>query len=270
MRVVIEGKAEDIRKVLGAKVDETDVKVTYEDDEQPTFKVGDKARLIKADKYTLNGFSDGDIVSIIYDDHNDTLNLHVDNNRFTGWTNAGNLEPIKQLNRRKIVEKAKADVAEITAKAKSSKSNHNGNYTFRRRVTYVKFNVNREKRTVVALVYSVFGDKLLEKGIAKAAPDDVFNAHIGKAIAIRRALGLDVPDEYLHVPQPEGVEAGDVVKYVGSNYDDTPFKVYEVSGAYVHDIPGEGFIPLSGAVVIDDTDRKYDDDAEKELGDVAE
>ncbi len=50
-----------------------------------------------------------------------------------------------------------------------------------------------------------------DRGIAKATPDDCFNIHIGKAIALRRALGLAVPDEYLNAPQPTEVRVGDFV-----------------------------------------------------------
>ena len=50
------------------------------------------------------------------------------------------------------------------------------------------------------------------RGIAKAAPDDCFNVHIGKAIALHRALGLEVPDEYLNAPQPTEVRVGDAVR----------------------------------------------------------
>ena len=63
-----------------------------------------------------------------------------------------------------------------------------------RRVEYV---INAEKRTVVAIAYSVsfgFKEGIYAKGIAKCAPDDVFNADIGKAIALGRALGVDVSD----------------------------------------------------------------------------
>ncbi|QOT13771.1 hypothetical protein JNUCC32_31425 (plasmid) [Paenibacillus sp. JNUCC32] len=73
------------------------------------------------------------------------------------------------------------------------------------------FIVNRKKRTVVALISVIRGGKPFRKGIAKAAPNDVFNAHIGRAIALRRALGLEVPAEYLSVPNPEEPRVGDVV-----------------------------------------------------------
>ncbi len=78
----------------------------------------------------------------------------------------------------------------------------------------LEFVVNREKRTVVALLRLAYEvpQVIRFRGIAKAAPGDCFNEYIGKAIALRRALGLSVPDEYLNAPGPEGFRAGDVVE----------------------------------------------------------
>lgn len=72
---------------------------------------------------------------------------------------------------------------------------------------------NVEKRTVVALLKGINTGTLYARGIAKCAPSDCFNVHIGKAIALRRALGLDVPDEYLFAPQPTDVRVGDVLDW---------------------------------------------------------
>jgi hypothetical protein len=112
--------------------------------------------------------------------------------------------------RDEIVEKAKMDVADF-----------GGLYNF----LYV---VNAEKRTVVALWFTN-GVKaegkhegkhvLINRGIAKCDPSDCFNVHIGKAIALRRALGLEVPTEYYNAPQPTEVRVGDVVHRL--NIDDT-------------------------------------------------
>ncbi|GJI62596.1 hypothetical protein [Bacillus velezensis] len=126
-----------------------------------------------------------------------------------------------QARRDEIVEQAKADVAKLIEDAGSSVRVGYGNFTLRHRMSRVEFVVNREKRTVVALVFGKiprFRNELREKGIAKAAPDDCFNAHIGKAIALRRALGLAVPDEYLNAPQPTEIRVGDVV--CGNRGDD--------------------------------------------------
>jgi hypothetical protein len=118
-----------------------------------------------------------------------------------------------QRRRDEIVEQAKQDIKKIVRVGRSYLTpGDTGNYTYRHRVFYVEFVVNRKKRTVVALVRDARTGEVRERGKAKCAPDDCFNVHIGKAIALRRALGLDVPDEYLNAPQPTEVRVGDIVK----------------------------------------------------------
>lgn len=75
----------------------------------------------------------------------------------------------------------------------------------------VWFEVNRAKRTVVAII-RCDDDGLITRGISKCAPGETFNSHIGRAIALRRALGLEVPAEYLNAPQPEEARKGDIVR----------------------------------------------------------
>lgn len=82
----------------------------------------------------------------------------------------------------------------------------------------VEFVVNKEKRTVVALLKGAASGVLRYKGIAKCDPDDTFNSHIGKVIALYRGLGKDVPEKYLKVEQPTKAEHGDIVKYNGNVY----------------------------------------------------
>ncbi len=115
-----------------------------------------------------------------------------------------------QQARDRIVEQAKADVTGILGKYEEFYVTIGG---YENQAVVAKFHVNAAKRTVVALIYGKYSGKLYEKGIAKCAPGDCFNVHIGKAIALRRALGLEVPDEYLNAPQPTEVRVGDVVKY---------------------------------------------------------
>ncbi|WP_429726203.1 hypothetical protein [Bacillus paralicheniformis] len=125
---------------------------------------------------------------------------------------------LAQERRDEIVEQAKADVERLTARwlDRSQDGGFLGSYTYRAKYYVVKFNVNRNKRAVTAIVrssdYTGKGMGDAEIGIAKAAPDDCFNEHIGKAIALHRALGLEVPDEYLNAPQPTEVRVGDVVR----------------------------------------------------------
>jgi len=116
-----------------------------------------------------------------------------------------------QYRRDEIVAQAKAAVAEL-----KSQSGHNFDgiyYADAPNAPHVlEFVVNHEKRTVVALIKGKRSGRVYRKGIAKCAPDDCFNAHIGKAIALNRALGFPVPVKYLNAPQPTEVRVGDIIR----------------------------------------------------------
>ncbi|MGE7545030.1 hypothetical protein [Sporosarcina newyorkensis] len=90
---------------------------------------------------------------------------------------------------------------------------------FTNQAVSAKFHVNAEKRTVVALVHGYFSRKLVCKGIAKCMPGDVFNEWIGKAIALARALEIEVPVEFLEAVQPDKAELGMKIYplFVGTN-----------------------------------------------------
>lgn len=86
-------------------------------------------------------------------------------------------------------------------------------------VVIEEFVVNSAKRTVVVLGFEAYGNrKKRALGIAKCAPGDVFNANLGRAISLRRALGLEIPEEYVSAPNPTEVRVGDVVDECGG-YD---------------------------------------------------
>jgi hypothetical protein len=102
--------------------------------------------------------------------------------------------------RDEIIERAKGDVAVL-------KPRLDGVY----RITY---EINKEKKTIVALKRRIASGLIHGRGIAKCDPSDCFNVHIGKAIALRRALGLTMPTEYINAPQPTEVRDGDVVRWV--------------------------------------------------------
>lgn len=154
------------------------------------------------------------------------------------------VEKTVQKRRDEIVEQAKADIEKLSNRYQRSR--YCG--------CSVEFVVNHEKRTVVALLKSVGRGAVKSKGIAKAAPDDCFNVHIGKAIALHRALGLEVPDEYLNAPQPTEVRVGDIVMHtvtseiapVISDNDWPP-----LTGAYVYQRDVEA--ARRYALIIDDS-----------------
>ncbi|MEK5395993.1 hypothetical protein [Paenibacillus sp. FSL K6-2859] len=115
--------------------------------------------------------------------------------------------------RDEIVERAKADVENLADENGLYAIGTDGRYGFD--IVRAEFVINREKRTVVAVmrdVYSLGEKRVVARGIARCAPGETFNAHIGRAIALRRALGLAVPAEYLNAPQPEEVRVGDIVR----------------------------------------------------------
>src|SRR5690625_1441266 len=117
----------------------------------------------------------------------------------------------QQEKRDRIIEQAKEDVENQffegvggVGKVVNGVTGHNT----------AEFVVDKEKRTVVALLRLAYvGGNVCRKGIAKCAPGDCFNVHIGKAISLRRALGLDVPDEYINAPQPTEVRVGDIIRW---------------------------------------------------------
>lgn len=135
-------------------------------------------------------------------------------------------EPTQQQIRDEIVERAKVDVTDLRKFKGTSIPGEIlrfwpiGSGAVTHGVEYV---VNSDKRTVVALVVVKLGERrVVAKGIAKCAPDDVFNAHIGKAIALRRALGLEVPIEYVTAPRPLKIRKGNMVRWT---FDDDPTDV---------------------------------------------
>jgi len=119
--------------------------------------------------------------------------------------------------RDEIVARAKADLENVKTPWNISDNPQPLVYSYGSRVVDAEFIVNREKRTVVAILRWRYNGVVQSKGIAKAAPGEVFNVHLGKIIALYRALGLDVPAEYMNVPAPTEVRVGDVIKYEGDN-----------------------------------------------------
>ncbi|MBX0320297.1 hypothetical protein [Shouchella clausii] len=131
-----------------------------------------------------------------------------------------------------------------------------------------EFIVNKEKRTVDALIKGRNSRHVYTRGIAKCAPGDCFNVHIGMEIALRRALGLPVPDEYLNAPQPTEVRVGDVI-----GYEDCRDEVVRVSRSGSHIYVDSGALYLLDDLLDESDDfnpfrdpRIIDDSRETEVG----
>ncbi|MGE7843916.1 hypothetical protein ACQKNX_24420 [Lysinibacillus sp. NPDC093712] len=129
--------------------------------------------------------------------------------------------------RKAIIDEAKTFVEELSDIIKGT---HKREKKFGRLndvgYTYVlkpEFRINSKKRTVTVLMKGGYIDngKVYANAVAKCAPDDVFNADIGKAIALGRALGLDV-SKFEKAVQPSEVVLGMHVrtKTLGGGYND--------------------------------------------------
>lgn len=122
----------------------------------------------------------------------------------------------------------------------------------------IKFNINAEKRTVVALAIFMTSGRVVEKAIAKCAPDDVFNADIGKAIAVGRLFGLDV-ERFVNAPKPDKLAVGTYTSCKG--YFDRR-KTVRVENGRAYDDGGmfwyEEISRNYYLVDIDDTEAQYE------------
>src|SRR5690625_3104737 len=121
-------------------------------------------------------------------------------------------EETLQQKRDRIIEQAKKDVEELKDDYDGLYTVDNGGHRLHQYACTAEYIVNKDKRTVVVLMRGRPTGRVRARGIAKAHPNDCSNVHIGKAIALRRALGLEVPDEYLDAPQPTRVRKGDIVE----------------------------------------------------------
>ncbi|MNN11202.1 hypothetical protein D3C81_1241490 [compost metagenome] len=175
----------------------------------------------------------------------------------------------KPLTRAEVIAKATADVAELLRQNHPLVGGEGAWFTDTDSscvTDRAEFIVNREKRAVTALLRYTDDNKVWHKATAKAAPDDVFHAEIGKAIALRRALGLTVPDEYMNAPKPDEPRVGAVAVWhsrVSGDHRTTLTKRasgYDGAGhgyyAFFHTAYG-GWIADKQYDVIDDTDVDY-------------
>lgn len=140
--------------------------------------------------------------------------------------------------RKAIIEKAKKFVEVMIQQ----------NFTFR-----FEFVVKASKNTVVVLVRGSGHNHIWLKAIAKCHPDDVFNEHIGKAIALGRALGLDV-SEFEQAVQPDEVVVGMRVEYQGY---DVEIKSNKTLCNFRHGTAQVKSIVAENSRITNDTDAVY-------------
>ncbi|WP_366560653.1 hypothetical protein AB0R69_19995 (plasmid) [Bacillus pumilus] len=147
-----------------------------------------------------------------------------------------------QQKRDEIVAQAKEDVETLKMRNRLSKA-------FTIQV------IERPKSRSVEATAKVPNSRKAFYGIAKCVPNDCYNVHIGKAIALRRALGLEVPPEYLTLPQPTEVRVGDVVRgrtaFRMDTYEETVRRI--AGGKYEYASGGYDYVDKVNLVIIDDS-----------------
>ncbi|BAK53025.1 hypothetical protein F373_gp213 [Bacillus phage SP-10] len=107
-----------------------------------------------------------------------------------------------QLSRKVVISEAKKDIKELLARNRNLKTYE---------LTVIK------KGTHIIVLASSKGDYFGRRtftGSASCSSEDCFNLYIGFAIALRRALGLYVPEKYLNAPAPTHPEINDLVEYL--------------------------------------------------------
>ncbi|WP_342439304.1 hypothetical protein NSS79_10530 [Paenibacillus sp. FSL L8-0436] len=166
---------------------------------------------------------------------------------------------VKPLTRAQVIAKAAADVAELLRIGHDVDSELPEPVDFQGVFFSVKLHVNREKRSVTALVFRGCGtfarDVPEAKFTAKCSPADVFHAEIGKAIALRKALGLTVPSEYTDAPQPERAHDYAKVTYANERYTITPGDFKEGTHG-TNEATASSQVAREGKIT-DDTDVDY-------------
>lgn len=155
--------------------------------------------------------------------------------------------------RAEIIEKAKGFVENILGKHDTFNTTI-GKY--KDQCVRPVFQVNEKKRAITVLIYGAFSKELVFKGITKCHPKSVFNVWIGKAIALGRALGLDV-SEFEQAVQPTHA-TGQVCKiqnWHGHDGNLTTLKNSNESGFY-HTYYG-GWLSHGNLKIINDTNAQY-------------
>lgn len=138
-----------------------------------------------------------------------------------------------------------------------------GNATVRNHYYETEFVVKGSR--VTALVYWLaYGEHRIGNprhvGRADCVPGEVFNEHIGKAIALARALEINVPEEFLNAVQPEELEVGHVIRRLGVLGEPYEAEIASISAkeTYYTDGRMDWTVPnLEGIQIINDTNAIY-------------
>lgn len=159
--------------------------------------------------------------------------------------------------RQQIINEAKAFVEKYQAVRKGQKGHSIGNETARSH--FYETDLVTKGTRVTAVVYRLKGgtkrtEKSYEVGRAKCATGDTFNRHIGEAIALGRALGINV-DKFTSAVQPTNYVEGQVVKGVLGKI----VTITKINGATFDmvEFPNKFAVLSDIRTIIDDTNAVY-------------
>jgi len=154
--------------------------------------------------------------------------------------------------RKAIIAEAKAFVAKYTTP--NSRYDDTSVVVRNTRCTY-DFYVNEKKRVVTVLFRSVTRRSVIVKAIAKCAPDDVFNVDIGKAIALGRALGLDV-SKFEQAVNPTEPVVGTFLKSQWGDYNVA--RIGKACGDTAYYDSDNTWLRVNDVTIAGDTEAVYD------------
>lgn len=226
------------------------------------FKLGDKVRVLDTkNEIATSGFRIGDVAEVLKYILSDSV-VVLKSPHLTGraYFSESALELVKEKTpnelRAEIIQRAKAVLVEWKDRDGSYLHPSPCGFHFN---TRVEFKVNAEKIVVVALLRNLgITENIRTKGIASCSKSDVYNEHIGKAIALGRALGKDV-SEFENAVQPDMPTVGHKFTCV---YDDKEYEisVYDswrssIEGTYEYLTKED--MDLGHIKLVDDTDAQY-------------
>ncbi|PID15568.1 hypothetical protein CSV63_07240 [Sporosarcina sp. P34] len=236
---------QEMTDALTARVYKSGFNAGYDAAKDETPDVEDMAKSLW-DKYTPEGLSD--LMMAI-----DELCPHV---------------PIKSANeqRAELIQRAREFVQKYESVETGDLNFHIGNATAQ--LHFYKTEFVRKENKITALVrWMSHGTEVQSVvrhvGRSQCITGEVFNEWIGKAIALARALEIDIPKEFMNAVQPDEVVLGMVVgKFIHPDVDESYTSVVSKPGQYPRggrlSAIDSDFVRLS--TIIDDTNAQYGTD----------
>lgn len=179
---IIEFKGKKFKKV-NRKAKVGDVVIFKGDEKLPDTTIGKPYEIININSIGLKYYDDVNVCMNVYGWKFRNIEVHV-------------YELVKPINT-ELIEKAKEFVRIKTECLKDS-SQVEGGYERKQeenpnlQMWILKPEFEIKGNTIIARCKTEYGSEVIAEGIARCNPQDTFNEHIGKAIALGRAMGVDV------------------------------------------------------------------------------